>query len=349
MSTWLDPQTRKKLARFRSLRRGYYSLIIFAASIVLSLFAEILVNSRALVVHYDGQWYFPTYGAFHSGRDFGLDYDHEVNYRELQQKFAADGAGNWLVMPLVPYNPFENDLRDGTYPPFPPSLTEAHYLGTDKVGRDVLARLVYGFRIAIWFSLLLLMCDFCVGIVLGSMMGYFGGWFDLLLQRIIEVWANVPFLYVVIILSSILVPTFWLLVGIMVSFGWMHMTWYMRTIAYKEKAREYVAAARSIGASHARIMLKHILPNAVSIVVTFAPFAVAGGITSLTALDFLGFGLPAPTPSWGELLAQGTENMDAIWIVGSVTAAMITVLVMVTFIGEAVREAFDPKKFTYYQ
>ena len=347
---WLDPQTKRKLQRFKSIRRGYVSLWLFLICIVLSMFAELFINSRALMVSYEGRWYFPTYGAFIPGNEFGLEYAHETNYRDLKNQLDSRGdAENWVIMPVVPYNAFENDLDGDAYPPSAPSIEDKHYLGTDKVGRDIVARLVYGFRIAIWFSLLLLLFDFIIGIFVGSMMGYFGGWFDLILQRLIEIWANVPFLYVVIIISSLMVPTFWLLVGIMVCFGWIHMTWYMRTIAYKEKAREYVAAARTVGASHFRIIAKHILPNAVSIVVTFAPFAVASGITSLTALDYLGFGLPAPTPSWGELLNQGMENLDAIWIVASVTVAMVFVLMMVTFIGEAVREAFDPKKFTFYQ
>jgi microcin C transport system permease protein len=180
-------------------------------------------------------------------------------------------------------------------------------------------------------------------------MGYWGGSFDLFFQRVIEIWSNVPFLYIVMILSSIITPGFWSLVGVMILFGWMSMTWYMRTATYKENAREYVMAARAIGASNSRIIFRHILPNTVSVIVTFIPFSVTSGITSLTALDYLGFGLPPPTPSWGELLSQGIQNLDYPWIVTSVVAAMTIILVMVAFIGEAIREAFDPRKFSTYE
>ncbi len=345
----LNPLTIRKIKRFKSIRRGYYSSIILLILIVLSCFAELLVSSRALVVSYQGNYYFPTYGKILPGKTFGLDYEYETNYRQLSRKFKEEKSSDYILMPLAPFNEYENDLVDGEYPPTAPSSAQQHYLGTDSSGRDVLARLVYGFRIAIFFSLFLLMCNYMVGIAIGCMMGYIGGKFDLFFQRIIEVWSNMPFLYVVIIVSSIMVPSFWTLIMIMVFFGWMQMTWYMRTSTYKEKAREYVMAAKSIGASDVRIVFHHILPNSISIIVTFIPFSIAGGISSLTSLDYLGFGLPAPTPSWGELLQQGTSNMEAYWMAGSVTVAMIVILAMVTFIGEAIREAFDPKKFTTYE
>jgi microcin C transport system permease protein len=252
-------------------------------------------------------------------------------------------------MPPVPYSPFENDLHESDYPPYPPSLESQHYLGTDTSGRDVLARLVYGFRIAIAFSLVLLTFNYVIGVAVGSAMGFWGGAFDLLFQRLIEVWSNVPFLYVIMIIASIMVPTFWSLSMVMVLFGWMQMTWFLRTSTYKEKARDYVMAARALGASNSRIIVRHILPNTVSVIVTFIPFSIAGSITALTALDYLGFGLPPPTPSWGDLLSQGTDNLDDPWIVTSVVTAMIAILLMVTYIGEAIREAFDPKRFTFYE
>ncbi|HEB28764.1 MAG TPA: ABC transporter permease subunit, partial [Porticoccus sp.] len=262
---------------------------------------------------------------------------------------TSSDSKDWVLLPLVPFNPLETDFKEMDYPPYSPSIADQHYLGTDTTGRDILARLVYGFRLAIGFALILLFFNYLIGVSIGSMMGYWGGAFDLLFQRLIEVWSNVPFLYLVMIIASIITPGFWTLVGIMVLFGWMSMTWYMRTATYKESAREYVMAAKAIGASNSRIIFRHILPNTVSIMVTFIPFSIAGGITSLTALDYLGFGLPAPTPSWGELLSQGVDNLDAPWIVMSVVSAMTIVLVAVTFIGEAIREAFDPKKFTTYE
>ncbi len=346
----LNPLTRKKVNRFKSIRRGYYSFIIFTVLVLLSCVAEMLVNSRALVVHYNGEWFFPTYGAVIPGKKLGLDYDYETNYRDLEAKFEQEkDTGNFVILPPIPYNAFENDLRDGEYPPFPPSLETRHYLGTDTIGRDVAARLIYGFRTAIFFSLILLFVSYLIGVSIGAAMGYFGGLFDLLFQRIIEIWSNIPFLYVIMIVSSIMIPNFFTLIAIILVFGWIQMTWYMRTVTYKEKAREYVMAAKALGASNKRVIFNHILPNTVSIIVTFIPFSIANGIIALTSLDYLGFGLPPPTPSWGELLSQGSNNLESLWIVSSVIVAMTVVLVMVTFIGEAIREAFDPKKHTTYE
>ncbi len=310
--------------------------------------AELLVNSRALIVSYEGEWYFPTYGSFLPGRTFDLDYDYETNYRDLKARFDTH-PDNWVLLPLVPYNPFENDLSTERFPPYPPSLESSHFLGTDSTGRDIVARLVYGFRIAMGFALILLVCNYVLGIVVGCAMGFWGGAFDLLFQRLIEIWNNIPFLYVIMIVASIMVPSFWTLLAVMVIFGWTTMTWYMRTSTYKEKAREYVSAARALGATSGRMMFSHILPNTISVIVTFIPFSVASGVTALTALDYLGFGLPPPTPSWGELLSQGTENLTSPWIVSSVVVAMVLILLMVTYVGEAIREAFDPKQFTYYE
>jgi microcin C transport system permease protein len=217
------------------------------------------------------------------------------------------------------------------------------------IGRDLVARLVYGFRICMAFSLLLLFLNFSIGIALGCVMGYVGGKFDLMFQRVIEIWSSVPFLYVIMIISSIVIPNLILLVFISVLFGWMGLTWYMRTATYKEKAREYVLAAKALGASNTRIIFRHILPNSISLIITFVPFSVAGGISALTALDYLGFGLPAPTPSWGELLQQGTNNLQAIWIISATVAALIIVMVSITFIGEAIREGFDPKLHSTFE
>ena len=345
----INPLTLRKMRRFKSIRRGYYSFLIFILLILISLFAELLVNSRALVVRYEGELFFPTYGDMIPGTVFGLDYVYETNYRQLKEKFQAENSGNWVLLPPVPYNAYENDLQENAWPPFPPSFKDRHYLGTDVVGRDIVARLVYGFRIAIFFSLGLLLANYTIGVSIGCAMGYVGGKFDLFFQRIIEIWSNVPFLYVIIIISSIVVPNFWILILIMAFFGWINITWTMRTITYKEKAREYALAAKALGASNMRVIFNHIIPNTVAIIVTFAPFSVSNGIVALTSLDYLGFGLPPPTPSWGELLQQGWANMWAWWIAGSVIAGLVTTLLTVTFIGEAVREAFDPKLHTVYE
>jgi len=345
----INPLTVKKIKRFKSIKRGYYSFIIFCLMLLVALSAELFVNSRALMISYEGRYYFPTYGDLIPGKTFGLDYDYETNYRQLARQLSGNSSGNWVLMPPVPFNAFENDLKSDQFPPFAPSIQDKHYLGTDAVGRDILARLLYGFRIAIFFSLTLLVVNYTIGVSIGSAMGYWGGKFDLFFQRIIEILSNMPFLYVYIIISSIIVPNFFMLILIMAFFGWIGITWTMRTMTYKERAREYVLAARALGATNTRIIFKHIIPNTIAIIVTFAPFAVSSGIVALTSLDYLGFGLPPPTPSWGELLQQGWTNLDAWWISGSVIAAMTITLITVTFIGEAVREAFDPKLHTVYE
>ncbi|MDX1304068.1 MAG: ABC transporter permease subunit [Photobacterium sp.] len=343
----INPLTLKKIKRFKEIRRGYLSFLILSCLLILSLFAEFLINSQALVVRYSGDYYFPVMSDVRPGTDFGLDYSKEADYRELQQLFEQQNGDNFVILPLVPWNPYEQDFS-GEYPPTAPSFDDQHYLGTDTIGRDILARLFYGFRIAMGFALTTMVISYAIGVSVGCAMGFWGGKFDLIAQRFIEVWSMVPFLYVIMILVSITRPTFTLFVAINVLFGWMGMTWYMRTMTYKESAREYVMAARALGASTARIVFRHILPNTMVMIVTLAPFTIAANITALTALDYLGLGLMPPTPSWGDLLQQGKSNLDSPWIASSVVAAIVMVLVMVTFIGEAIREAFDPKKYTRY-
>jgi microcin C transport system permease protein len=355
----LNPLTRRKLRRFREIRRGYWSFVVLVALVVLSLGAELLINSRALAVRYEGRWYFPTYSAVKLGADFGLDGPAArtpVNYRALKAHFEHAGGGNRVILPPVPYDAFENDAYEGVFKPAPPSRATRHYLGTDSTGRDILARLVFGFRIAILFAIAFMALTYLIGISLGCMMGWFGGGFDLVMQRVIEVWSNIPFLYMVIIAFSVIPSSYavstriGILLVIMVLFSWTSMTYYMRTSTYREKERDYTAAALVLGASTPRIIFNHIIPNVVSTIVTFMPFTVVNAITAVTALDFLGWGLPPPTPSIGELLKQGTGNLTtAPWIVTSAFVALVFILTLVTFIGEAVREAFDPRRFTVYK
>jgi microcin C transport system permease protein len=351
-----NPQTVKKLRRFREIKRGYYSFLILTLFLLFSLFGELLVNNRAIVVSYQGELYFPTYSAFHPGTDFGLDYPYETNYRELQQVFEESGSENWVLMPPVPYSPFENDASSGIFRPEAPSVGNKHFLGTDTTSRDILARLFYGTRIALVFSLGFMASVYLIGVMVGCAMGYFGGKFDIISQRLIEIWSNVPFLYMVIIVFSVIPDTFTvnmrilILLTVMVLFSWTSMTYYMRTETYKEKVRDYVSAARIMGASNSRIVFRHILPNVLATLVTFMPFTVVSAISAITALDFLGFGLPPPTPSLGELLKQGTQTLrTAPWIVMSAFGTLVILLTLVTFIGEAIRESFDPKKFTTYR
>lgn len=338
--------------KFKRLKRGYYSFNILILLIVLSCFAELIFNSKALLVSYQDELYWPIFSPVIEGNQFGLGYEYETNYRQLKKLWAESSSNeynNFVILPLVPYNATEVDLNDGFYPPNPPNAKSKHYLGTDTIGRDILVRLVYGFRIAIFFALALLFVEYFIGVFIGCFMGFKGGLFDLLFQRIIEIWSNIPFLYIVMIMSSLITPGFWSLVMIMALFSWMSMTWYMRSASYKEANRDYVVAAQMMGASNIRIIYKHIIPNTVSTIITFVPFSVAGGITALTALDFLSFGLPAPAPSWGELLKQGIDNLDYPWIISSVVIALSFVLMLVTFIGEAIREVFDPKHKIYYE
>lgn len=349
----LSPQTRQQLRRFRSLRRGYWSFIALIAITIAAFLAEWIAGNRALLVHYRGHWYVPVYGAIHPGRDFGFAYEYETDYRALQARFRSTHSGNWLVMPPIPYGPNEDCYLGQSYQPRPPSAAQRHFLGTDQLNRDILARLLYGLRNCLVFALGYLVFVYAIAIALGCAMGYFGGTFDLFSQRLIEIWSLLPFLLVVIIVRASLPEGthfgLGLLLAIVVVFGWTSLTYYVRTVTYREKARDYVAAAQVQGAGTARIIFRHILPNVLSLLVTFLPFTAAAAISSLTALDYLGFGLPPPMPSWGELLREGTANLDAPWIVASAFTALSVVLILITFVGEAIREAFDPKKFTFYR
>lgn len=352
----LNPQTAKKLRRFREIKRGYYSFLILVVFLLLSLTGELFINNKALIVSYEGEIFFPTYTAFHPGTDFGFDYLYETNYRQLKQHFADTGSDNWVLMPPIPYSAFENDASTGIFRPEPPDAAKQHYLGTDTTSRDILARLFFGTRIALIFAIGFMVAVYLIGVAVGCAMGYLGGMFDILSQRLIEIWSNIPFLYMVIIVFSVIPDAFTIftriliLLGVMVLFSWTSMTYYMRTETYKEKSRDYVAAARVLGASNTRIVFRHILPNVLSTLVTFMPFTIVAAISAITALDFLGFGLPPPTPSLGELLKQGTQTLrTAPWIVMSAFGTLVVLLTLVTFVGEAIRESFDPKKFTLYK
>jgi len=351
----LSPLTQKRLRRFRSIRRGWWSFAMLVALYVLSLGAELLVNHRALAVKHNGRLHFPTYGAIIPGTTFGEDYEYETNYRALRERFRADSGSNWVLMPSIPFGPLENDLRPDLVHPSPPSWANGHWLGTDPTGRDVFARLFYGFRIVMTFALVFTVAVYVLATAIGCAMGYFGGWFDLFGQRLVEIWQNIPFLYVVIIAVS-LVPSdvdvsvrVGLLLVILVAFSWASDSAFLRTATLKEKARDYVAAVRLLGAGPARTIFRHILPNTIAILVTFLPFTIASAISALTALDFLNFGLPRPMPSWGEMLEIGLGATHAWWIVTFTFLAITVVLLLVTFVGEAIREAFDPRRFSTYQ
>ncbi len=452
---------RKRLRKFRSIKRGYYSFIIILTGYILSFFSPFIMNNKALIVNYEGKFYFPVL-KYYPGSLFGLDIQGPPNYRELKRLFAHESKGNWVLMPPYPYGPYESltdtdpriqfsDVNDsyalianlkspkdpftadikrrlspqvrediaqapeflnpprslvkkvvaelnelikgevlfdpdlypaeklkrstrellgretwGTervrlnrfllcdlwpgaivknrQPPTPPS--SSHWFGTDDRGRDVFVRIAYGFNISLSFSLIVVFISYLIGVSVGASLGYFGGRYDIIMQRFIEIWGSIPFLYTVIVISSILMPNFALLVALLCIFSWVGMTYFIRGEFYREKAKDYVHAAIAMGASNSRIIFKHILPNALTPVIAFGPFAVVGGIFSLLSLDYLGFGLPPPTPSWGELIGQGMSNIFSYWLVMFPMVALFLTLLMVVFIGEAVREAFDPREYS---
>ena len=449
----LDPITRQRLQRFRRLRRGWWSLLILTAAVLLSLLAPFLAESRALAVWYRGELHFPTFQFIEMSR-FGQQPppawntgEIETEYRRLQREWAVErflharerrAAGNdaaalaaidakypnrdhYVLMPPIPWNPYQNDfgpneiLREiqaaldarqpdraerlarresldeladaihedrlaalladpkqsadgrliglarsgampsiahlGRPPPNAPDAASGHWLGTDSQGRDVAARLLYGFRISIFFALFLVLSGQLVGTLVGSLQGYLGGRFDMVSQRLIEILVSIPFLYVVIVLAALVQPGFWWLMVIMALFQWIGITFFMRTEMYREKTRDYCLAARSYGASHLRIVFRHLLPNCLTPLVTFTPFAIVGAIFALTGLDYLGYGLPAPTPSWGEMIDQAlqSQNRGKLWLILAPFTALTVTLVLVVFIGESVREAFDPKRYARYE
>ena len=336
----LSELARKRFHKFKSIKRGYYSLILITSLYIISFGLEFIANNKAILARYEGQYYFPTF-KYIPEKEFGKESGAEPNYRNLQQQFKEAGEGNFVLMPIIPYSPEESLLKLPGTPPHSPS--REHLLGTDDRGRDVLVRLLYGFRISMSFGLKVTFLSLTFGIFVGALQGYYGGRFDITVQRFIEIWSTVPQLYLVIIITSIFEPGYGWLVVILTVFGWMGITYYARGEMYREKSKEYVQAARAIGANDMVIIFRHILPNSLVPLITLAPFTLVGNIFALTALDFLGFGLPAPTPSWGELMSQGMGNIYSYWLSLSPIGALFITLLLVTFIGEAVREAFDPK------
>ncbi|MEI7602822.1 MAG: ABC transporter permease subunit [Opitutae bacterium] len=426
----LSPITQRRFAKFRSIKRAWFSLIIIGTLCLLALLGPLLVGSRALIVKYDNHYRFPIVEGAISGYEFGLAQETEPNYRRLKIIFNQKASEDWVLLPLIPFSPTEvsevylpvksktegknktylypddsvildsrifilnpdgtrgstwsvqNGKLDGefrirdqsgetlllskyingvpektltnhqeipskqlnSFIPYPstPGL-DGHILGTDESGHDVLARLFGGFQILLIASIIYMLASYAIGLILGAAMGYWAGWFDLVMQRFIEIWSNIPFLYVIVFLATLFEPNLFILVLILVAFSWIGIAHQMRAAAYREAARDYVAAARALGASDWRILTRHILPNSMSVIITMAPFSIAAVVASLSSLDYLGFGLPPTTPSWGDLLRQGKENWNAWWIITSTVTCMVSLLIMVNFIGEGLREAFHGK------
>jgi microcin C transport system permease protein len=336
----LSPLTRRRLRMFRANRRGFWSLWIFLALFGLSLVAELIANDRPLLVYFDGGFYFPVLREYPE-TTFGGVFPTEAVYRDPAVIQAITAKG-WMLWPPIPFR-YDTINYDLPVPaPAPPS--RVNWLGTDDQGRDLTARLIYGFRISVLFGLTLTLVSSIVGIMAGGVQGYFGGWVDLLFQRVIEIWSGLPILYLLIILASVVEPTFWWLLGLMLLFSWMSLVAVVRAEFLRARNFDYVRAARALGVRNSLVMVRHVLPNAMVATLTFLPFILNGSITTLTSLDFLGFGLPPGSPSLGEILAQGKANPQAPWLGIAAFAVVALMLSLLIFIGEAVRDAFDPRK-----
>src|SRR5271157_4291546 len=360
----MSPLNIRRWRSFKANRRGYAAFWIFLVLFGVSLFAEFIANDKPFYVRYDGKSYFPVFVAYPE-TTFGGDFETAADYRDpYLQKLIAE-KGGWMIWPPIRYSYSTHNLDLPTPAPSPPTwmLTEAqcksvvehkglkscsdleyNWLGTDDQGRDVLARLIYGFRISVLFGLVLTIVSSAIGVAAGAVQGYFGGWVDLLFQRFIEIWTAVPELYLLLIISSVLVPGFFVLLGILLLFSWVRLVGLVRAEFLRGRNFEYIQAARALGVSNTVIMFRHLLPNAMVATLTFLPFIMSGSVMTLTALDFLGFGLPPGSPSLGELLSQGKANVQAPWLGlgGFFTVAIM--LSLLIFIGEAVRDAFDPRK-----
>ncbi len=339
-SSRLNPLTRRRLQNFRANRRGFYSLWIFTALFSISLFAEFIANDKPILVCYGDQFYAPVLFSYPE-TTFGGEFATQTDYRDPYVMSLINDQG-WMLWPPVRYD-YQTINYDLPGPaPSPPS--RENWLGTDDQGRDVLARLIYGFRISVLFGLTLTLASSAIGILAGAVQGYFGGWIDLLFQRVIEIWSGLPVLFLLLILASVVEPSFWWLLGLMLLFSWMALVGVVRAEFLRARNFEYVRAARALGVTNSTTIIRHVLPNAMVATLTFLPFILNSSITTLTSLDFLGFGLPPGSASLGELLAQGKANLHAPWLGIAAFLVLAVMLSLLIFIGEAARDAFDPRK-----
>ena len=361
---WLSALQRRRLEVFKANRRGYWSLWIFLILFFISLFAELIANDKPILVEYEGNYYWPIFKSYPETA-FGGVFETEADYRDPAVKKMIKDAGGWAIWPLIrfSYNT-QNKTPPMAFPVKPTWMLtdedcklavergfhpcnadlEWNWLGTDDQGRDVIARVIYGFRLSVLFGLVLTVFSSIIGVAAGATQGYFGGWTDLLFQRFIEIWTSVPQLYLLIIVAAVIEPNFWILLGILLAFSWVALVGVVRAEFLRARNFEYVTAARALGLSNIRIIFKHLLPNAMVATLTFMPFILNGSITTLTSLDFLGFGLPPGSPSLGELLAQGKDNLQAPWLGLTAFFVIALMLSLLIFVGEAVRDALDPRK-----
>ncbi len=336
----LSPITRRRISQFKANTRGFWSFWIFVALLFMCLGAELIANDKPILLKFQGDLYAPIIKKY-SETTFGGDFETEAEYRD---PYVADliNADGWMLWPPIrfSYDTINYDLK--TPAPSAPDLT--NILGTDDQGRDVAARVIYGFRLSVVFGLILTLISSAIGITAGAVQGYYGGKLDLIMQRVIEVWSSMPSLYILIIFSSIFIPGFWTLLIILLLFSWVKLVDVVRAEFLRARNFDYVRAAKALGVGDRTIIRRHVLPNAMVATVTFMPFILTGSITALTSLDFLGLGLPPGSPSLGELLAQGKNNLQAPWLGIAAFASLAIMLTLLTFIGEAVRDAFDPRK-----
>ncbi|MEQ1888534.1 MAG: ABC transporter permease [Alphaproteobacteria bacterium] len=337
----MSPIGRRRWENFRANRRGYWSTWVFLALFFITLFAELIANDKPLLLRFDGEYYFPAFVTYPETA-FGGDFDTGADYRDPYLKDLIAAKNGRMYWPPIRYSYDTINLDLPVPAPAPPSAD--NWLGTDDQARDVMARLIYGFRISVLFGLTLTLFSSVAGVIAGAVQGYFGGWIDLGFQRFIEVWTSVPIIYLLIILAAVIEPNFWILLGIMLAFSWIALVPVVRAEFLRARNFEYVRAARALGVNNITIMWRHMLPNAMVAALTFMPFILNGSITTLTSLDFLGFGLPPGSPSLGELLAQGKNNIQAPWLGITAFSVIAVMLSLLVFVGEAVRDAFDPRK-----
>lgn len=336
----IAPLTRRRIESFKANRRGFWSLILFLMVFAASLSAELIANDKPIVVKFDGGYYVPFLKSYPE-TTFGGQLPTEADYRDPYVANLISAKG-WAVWPLIPFN--ERTINYDLQVPAPAPPSHDNWIGTDDQGRDVLARIIYGLRLSILFGLTLTIVSSVVGVAAGAVQGYYGGWLDLSFQRLIEVWSGLPVLYLLIILSSLFQPGFWTLLGILLLFSWMELVAVVRAEFLRARNFAYVRAAEALGLSSGKIIVRHVLPNAMVATLTFMPFILNGSITTLAALDFLGLGLPPGSASLGELLAQGKENLQAPWLGIAGFFSIAVTLSLLVFVGEAVRDAFDPRK-----
>jgi microcin C transport system permease protein len=335
-----SPLNRRRWANFKANKRGLISLWILAALFMVSLFAEFLANDKPILVSYDGRLYAPVLKDYPE-TTFGGSFDTAANYRDA---YVADliNAKGWMLWPPIRFSYSTVNFELSVPAPAPPSAE--NWLGTDDQARDVMARLIYGLRLSLLFGVILAVVSSLIGIAAGAVQGYFGGWLDLIFQRAIEIWSGMPQLFILIIVSAVLVPGFWTLLGVLLLFSWTALVAVVRAEFLRARNFDYVRAARALGVSDATIIVRHVLPNAMVAALTYLPFILSGAIVALTSLDFLGLGLPPGSPSLGELLRQGKENLQAPWLAFTGFFAIAIMLTLLVFVGEAIRDALDPRK-----